>query len=618
MNGRVIKFRDILAVQIEALPLPSLSPPSSPMAMQETSLLHSPSPPPSSSSHGVIYSLSRIQAAGEKLKFVFKTSEDNIILESSYDIISAKSWLQVVQQVIEFIQIPAPPRSNSTCSVTVPTGAAGIPAAKVTPLSTTSSHKSQSPGVISVTPVRLTKEFTANSAAVFASSTDTMYILHHLCSSLSSSYPILNDLRDILVDVWKLLSDIRYNREAITLFGERLEMIIRLLGDESSSNSSGILFIAGKNFNRLILSSLTRFHSKLHEIEGYLVPMTNSGWLSHSLLKHSSSSQTMRAKLQYYDNDFTSTFNQLYKSIIKATAISPQNLNMVSAKQKDMVIPAVVYDMASDLKRSIDAFGGIKTINQEKAKIRALSRLIQCDASDLQSELQIILNDPKHASLITKSSSSSGGSTTINRSNSRLSNDSLASQKVINFDSSSSSSATSGESMISRIFGGGNSVAKPKKMSEGSYHKFEDESIHYPSIYNINDNENFTSPSSHGLSAASKQRRGYKSSSASSSSSMTAYGAILQYVCCCLVSANTAGDDHSLLSSDHPTSSTTPENGKYVVKKIKGQSPVKETMSRGAEEQRNQQQPMAAESLHYDIYRQQDDRDFTQSNPLSQ
>lgn len=340
MNGRVVKFKDISSVLIEALPLPSKIYPGSDLTDLDANL---------SSSIKYNVSIFHIQAYGEKLKFTLKTNEDEILLESSYDINAAKYWLKVLQDIVEFMQIPIPPKSSSAQYNASSGSMAGIsPNDKsvgyVSPLPN-GSNAANSPVNISVTPVRLTNEFSANSSVVFSSSTDILYILHHLCNSFESQYPILLEVRDMLIDIWKLLSDVRFNREAITQFGERLEGIVRLLGDENGSGNGGLLYIAGKNFSRLITASLTRFKTKLHEIEVYLVPLTSSGWLVHTLLKLSSASQSMKAKLQYYDNDVTSTFNQLYKSIMKSVTTSTQNNNSRANSKDNLVLGMVSYDM---------------------------------------------------------------------------------------------------------------------------------------------------------------------------------------------------------------------------------------------------------------------------------
>lgn len=53
-------------------------------------------------------------------------------------------------------------------------------------------------------------------------------------------------------------------------------------------------------------------------------------------------------------------------------------------------IPSLCWFM--QVRKSIDALGGVETIYRDQAKVRALARLIQSDGGDLQAELQAIMS----------------------------------------------------------------------------------------------------------------------------------------------------------------------------------------------------------------------------------
>lgn len=176
----------------------------------------------------------------------------------------------------------------------------------------------------------------------------------------------------------------------------------------------------------------------------------------------------------------------------------------------------------------MDAFGGVKAVYNDKAKLRALSRLIQCDASDLLAELQIIIDDPKQASLVNAnkgqstdpiSRSSSVSSATIATSSSNLNN-----QRIISFDS------PPGTFITKSSYNG--------RMSEGSYHKFEDKSVHYNSIYSTEEIISHRNPV-HGEEDDSL------------------YHMIMKYACCCLSSKSPSdGSSNSLLTETNAASSS--------------------------------------------------------------
>lgn len=283
MNGRILRFHDIKSLKIEALPLPSSSNDPNVSNTSETantvnevtdSIIstvqdHMNSQSSSddhinTSEHDIIaYDINKLQPIGEKLRFIIETNEDNIILESSYDIRAAKTWLQVIYEINAFLYIKPPLAQSSDVDSLVTQVVEGNheinsspvrnnmnvtpSSSNITPTSPSQRSKLTQPqsyrsnhstlpstlptSIPTISPIKLSKEFTVNSTSIYTLSTDAVMVLHQLISEFVIQYPLLEDIKIKLTIIWRLLSEVRFNREVIIRFGEKLEEVVRVLGD---------------------------------------------------------------------------------------------------------------------------------------------------------------------------------------------------------------------------------------------------------------------------------------------------------------------------------------------------------------------------------------------------
>ena len=268
LDGKLIRFIDMKSIDIEAMPV-------------DDSIY--------------VITLDNIQANGENFKFTLVTIEEKLTLESNYDTIAAINWLKTLQKMVEFIQIP-------------------LPASKV--IVGGMNHHNNSvidTSILNHSSKKLSKEFTVNSTVIYSISSDIVYLQQYILSTYSIRYSILNELLTKISVIFKLLIDIKYNRETILYFGERLEEIIRCLGH----SENGLLLLADTTHIRIMTSALLKFHQKLNEIYTYFYPLSQQGWLLHSL----NSNTVMKVKLSNYDNDIVSIFQLCYKSIMSKVVL---------------------------------------------------------------------------------------------------------------------------------------------------------------------------------------------------------------------------------------------------------------------------------------------------------
>lgn len=273
--------------------------------------------------------------------FTLITKEDELFMEmEAYGV----PWLQAVQEMVTFMQIPKP--AARTISVNM----AADRAASST--------------------VNTLMEFSANSGAIFTCSSDVPLIIEGF-NSIASKFPLLLEVGQRMNNTLKLIPELKVNKEAALNFGERLEEIIRMLGDQDV----GILYHTEENDRTMVNFHLSTLNNKLNDLIKYFYTQSRAGWLVVNLSSRTQDS----AKFKYnaYDLDLITIINTLIKAM---------NLTeLVPFPKKD-------YAMAVDVRKSIEALGGIQVIFNDSAKERALARLIQADGSDVHSELGDFLN----------------------------------------------------------------------------------------------------------------------------------------------------------------------------------------------------------------------------------
>ena len=91
------------------------------------------------------------------------------------------------------------------------------------------------------------------------------------------------------------------------------------------------------------------------------------------------------ARTKYYTLDFE-MIAIVNSMIVQVLGQNPMNSNFKLFQKK-------TYDNAIDIRKSVDALGGVDFIYTDPAKTRALARLIQADGADVAAELKSIMGD---------------------------------------------------------------------------------------------------------------------------------------------------------------------------------------------------------------------------------
>jgi len=275
------------------------------------------------------------ELSNNRFLFDLKTAEDELSFEMDA---FGVTWLQGVQEMVLLTKIPKPSARSVSIS----------PAGRV--------MSSNMNSLI---------EFSSNSGAVFTCSNDVQMILEGF-NRVTGKTPIILEISSRLNTILKLIPDLRYNRETGSIFGERIEEIIRILGD----TENGILFVSRESDKSLINFHLSTLNNKLNDVVQYFLIQCRSGWLIQNL--NSKPTEMMRQKIEHFDYELTTIVNIL----IKALGLSPT-----------LLMDKKEYTMTVDIKKSIEALGGIDAIYHDVAKERALARLIQAEGHEIHNEL---------------------------------------------------------------------------------------------------------------------------------------------------------------------------------------------------------------------------------------
>jgi hypothetical protein len=299
-----------------------------------------------------------------RFHFILITNEDELNFEM--DALGV-TWLQAVQEMVVLTKIPKPSsRSISISPAHGPSGGGNGVSSSMSSSFAGGRGESNRGGMSSA--MNSFIEFSStNSGAVYSCSSDVQLILEGF-TRVTAKSPIVNEIRTRLNTILKLIPELKYNKEAGFIFGERIEEIIRTLGD----SETGILYIAKENDKSLLNFHLTTFNNKLQDIIQYFLIQCKSGWLLYNLKTVTRSYENMKQKLDHYDYELISILNIL----VKAMGL---NSSLLMDKKE--------YSMVVDIKKSIEALGGIDQIYHDHAKERALARLIQSEGSEVHNEL---------------------------------------------------------------------------------------------------------------------------------------------------------------------------------------------------------------------------------------
>ena len=274
--------------------------------------------------------------------FTLLTREDQLSMEVSQDCNAGPDWLLAVQDMASFSHIPKP-ISRSISSV-IYEGA---------------DEHDTSPSMNAIF------EFSTNSGAVFASSSDVQLIIEGF-SALTAKSPVVLDIGKRVNVILKLIPDMKCNKEAALNFGDRIEDFVRVLGDQDN----GIVYLASEWDKALLNQHLTTFSNKLNDIALYLHTQCKAGWLATCLSRPGESAQL---RFEAFDGDLIAILNTLCKAM---------------SLPASMMFDKKDYSMAVDVRRSVEALGGVEAVYRDVAKERALARLVQADGPEISVEVE--------------------------------------------------------------------------------------------------------------------------------------------------------------------------------------------------------------------------------------
>jgi len=216
--------------------------------------------------------------------------------------------------------------------------------------------------------------FNTNSGAVFGITGDVAMYLSSMKEQVRQSLPIIRDLSDVAESILQVIGEVKCNKQAASELGVRLEDIVRILADPNT----GIIYLVKKPDDiRTVSSMLSNLVSKLKELYNFLnTEQVRPGWFR--LCMHPNAS--LRAKYNTFDSDIIVLINNLINKY----------------GDKSLLFTKKDYECVVDIRKSVDAFGGVDAVYKDAAKTRALARLIQADGSDVLQEL-ISLSESHHA-----------------------------------------------------------------------------------------------------------------------------------------------------------------------------------------------------------------------------
>jgi hypothetical protein len=221
-------------------------------------------------------------------------------------------------------------------------------------------------------------DFSANSGTVFTCSGDVAMILDQLAAQ-PTFVPGINaaakEMSSRANTVIKLITEVKVNKEAAAEFGDRIEDIIRLIGEPHA----GLLTKIKSNDYNNIQVQIINLCGKLSDAASFIETQVSIGWFVNALNKKGN------ARMKYYTLDF--------EMIAIVNTMIVQVLGQNSTDSNFKLFQKKTYDNAIDIRKSVDALGGVDFIYSDPAKTRALARLIQADGADVAAELKSIMGD---------------------------------------------------------------------------------------------------------------------------------------------------------------------------------------------------------------------------------
>lgn len=276
-------------------------------------------------------------------RVILRTSEDEITLAPhADDADAARQWQSSLQTVLEFSRVPPP----ASVSISNSSGRSG------------SGAQHHIPG-----------GFSMSSGAVFMTAGDVAVFLEGM-KSVADKVSVCGDLATHLQTVFKQIPEVKCNKEAVTTFAERLEDIVRVLADPNS----GVITTAKEADFGLLRFHVTSLDKKICDFSNFLQTLVGAGWLTVCIRAGAS----LKQKFESFDSSIVSVVNVLVRAL----------------GDPDIAFTKKEYSNVVDVKKSVDALGSPTVICHDPVKIRALARLIQSDGSQLQEELEDMVQLP--------------------------------------------------------------------------------------------------------------------------------------------------------------------------------------------------------------------------------
>ena len=270
------------------------------------------------------------RVGGAPLSFILHTKEDELSLEIDY---GGAKWLQAVQALCLFSTMPVP--SSRSVSPAVPGSGDAAPLAG----------------------------FAKNSGACFTISPEVALILQGLSSQPSPSRTLALFAEEVHA-VFRGLAELRCNREAGIVLGERIEDIVRVLSEPSLAN---VTLTPEKR--ELFEPKIAALTVSLQAVRAYVKTQRHAGWLKANV----DAAVPARTTYDALDADLMAIVNKLI------SAMALRNSLMFEKKE---------YTCAANVRKSVESLGGLEKIYSDTIKERSLAQLLQADGAEVRRELE--------------------------------------------------------------------------------------------------------------------------------------------------------------------------------------------------------------------------------------
>eukprot|EP01038_Epipyxis_sp_PR26KG_P011285 gene11285-15139_t len=340
--------------------------------------------------------------------FVFSliTREDQLSMEMSSE---GVVWLKAVQELVKFQRITVP-SSRNIISVSNRPSSSSWSSSMLSNSSQMMRSSEQDDNINS-------NQFAANSGTFYSCSNEIQLLIESM-NSLASQSSRIPEIGKASLSILKVLTDLKSNKEAGVVLGNRMEDFIRALADPTS----GILQALDKPGDKSLLNfHLGSMNNKLKEAEKFLTSQCFVGWLGCAVNRPS---DTMRGRFDQLDTDMVLILNALIKAVNSATNYRANELKLFERKE---------YNMMVDIKSSIDSLGGAEAIYKDTIKEKALAKLIQSDPSDINEELQKLLFSSKRSSIRYSLSGASSNSSFVSSSTATSSVNTSSTNNIDNY-----------------------------------------------------------------------------------------------------------------------------------------------------------------------------------------